>query len=220
MLFAHRGCCRKESSENTVQSCTESLQKGFSIEVDVRVSKDSVLVCIHDETLFRTHGSRQRVKAMRAEELEKLGVPRLGTILDAIIHFPKSCIMLDLKVRPTSGLLFVAEALCNERRISLSRVSAIVWPSASSFFPATNPPGIFHANTSIKLHLGLESVPKRLSSCVGAVTIPAYGQRDIEKIELLSREYTGLKCNVYCESSVFKKAFPRLGAAASYTTTF
>lgn len=231
MLFAHRGCCRKECAENSLESCIESLRKGFSIEVDVRISEDGEAVCIHDASLFRTHGSRRSVRHTKASELERLGVPRLATVLDAVARHPRARIMLDIKVRPSSGPLFVAEALCRKRAISLSRVSAIVWPSPSNFFPP-NPPDILllgggggggeATSSRITLHLGLETVPvpKRLSSRVKAVALPATGQRDIEGIAALQRASPSLKINVYCEAAVFNKAFPLLGPKATFTVSF
>lgn len=230
ILYAHRGCCRTECSENSAESCIEALRKGLSIEVDVRVSKDGELVCIHDHSLFRTHGSRRCVKHTTADELERLGVSRLATILDQVARYAVARIMLDIKVRPASGPLFVAESLCRARSISLARVSAIIWPNPSNFFPSTNPPSILLASPSapsdpsapsaITLYLGLETVPKRLNSHLKSVTLPANGQREIDAIFALQQTYPSLAVNVYCEGSVFRSAFSRLSPKTSYTVSF
>lgn len=234
ILYAHRGCCRKElCSENSAESCIEALRKGLSIEVDVRVSKDGELVCIHDETLYRTHGSRRCVKHTTADELERLGVVRLATILDQVARYAVARIMLDIKIRPASGPLFVAESLCRARSISLARVSAIIWPNPSNFFPSINPPSILLASPSspsspsaasapsaITLYLGLETVPKRLNSHLKAVTLPANGQREIDAIFALQQTYPSLAVNVYCEGSIFNSAFSRLSPKTSYTVSF
>ena len=47
------------------------------IEFDVRLSRDSVPVIIHDDTLTRTHGVRRHVADLTVAELRALGVPSL-----------------------------------------------------------------------------------------------------------------------------------------------
>ena len=52
------------------------------IEFDVRLSRDSIPVIIHDETLYRTHGVRRRVAEMTANELNEMAVPSLEQLFE------------------------------------------------------------------------------------------------------------------------------------------
>jgi len=96
------------------------------LEFDVRVSRDGVAVCNHDETLTRVHGIRRRVASLTAAELERLGVPTLAAALAAI---PRRAILdVELKGDPGRGAF---EALLAGRGPGLER--AVI----SSFEPAT-----------------------------------------------------------------------------------
>lgn len=76
LVIAHRGCVGP-APEVSVASIHACAGKGIDgIELDIRKSKDGVLVSIHDTTLERTTNGKGRVADHTAEELRKLRLRR------------------------------------------------------------------------------------------------------------------------------------------------
>ncbi len=71
-VIAHRGASGN-APENTISSIKLALEMHVDmIEIDVHLSKDSVPVVIHDETLSRTTNGNGNVKDYSIKELKKL----------------------------------------------------------------------------------------------------------------------------------------------------
>jgi glycerophosphoryl diester phosphodiesterase len=87
LRLAHRGDWR-HAPENTIGALQAALAVPGcdGLEFDVRLSSDGVPVLLHDETLERVQGRKDRVDRVRARELEDLGVPSLSDALAAIPH--------------------------------------------------------------------------------------------------------------------------------------
>lgn len=76
LVLAHRGCVGP-APEVSVASIHACAGKGIDgIELDIRKSKDGVLVSIHDSTLERTTNGKGRVVDHTAAELRKLRLRR------------------------------------------------------------------------------------------------------------------------------------------------
>jgi glycerophosphoryl diester phosphodiesterase len=74
LIIGHRGAAAV-APENTLASFARALNDGADgIEFDVRLSRDGVPVIIHDATLKRTAGLRDRVPSLSATDLENLDV--------------------------------------------------------------------------------------------------------------------------------------------------
>ena len=72
MIFAHRGNWRN-SAENSIQAFQDCINEGLDgIEVDLQMTKDSVLVIMHDETLDRTTTGSGKVSDYTIDDLRKL----------------------------------------------------------------------------------------------------------------------------------------------------
>jgi len=73
LISAHRGGPRGSYPENAVETFEHNAQHQASIiECDIRMTKDSVLVLMHDETLDRTSTGRGRLNQFTFKELQKL----------------------------------------------------------------------------------------------------------------------------------------------------
>lgn len=71
-ILAHRGC-RARAPENTMGAFNLALEQGAdAIETDLRITRDRVIVCIHDETVERTTDGHGRVDQMTWDELRGL----------------------------------------------------------------------------------------------------------------------------------------------------
>ena len=99
LVVAHRGGAGL-APENTLAACRRALALGVdAVEIDVRLSRDGVVVVMHDATLDRTTTGQGRVADHTAAEMARLDAtrgarrwrgpaeppPTLGTVL-ALLH--------------------------------------------------------------------------------------------------------------------------------------
>ena len=69
--LAHRGYSAKYP-ENTMEAFIKAYEKGFDgVETDVHLTKDGVLVLIHDEKINRTSTGKGYVKDLTIQELRQ-----------------------------------------------------------------------------------------------------------------------------------------------------
>lgn len=72
MVVAHRGDWRN-APENSLQAIQNCIDMGVDmIEIDIRKTKDGVLILMHDETVDRTTNGSGKVSEMTWDELKKL----------------------------------------------------------------------------------------------------------------------------------------------------
>ena len=70
-VVAHRGATA-EAPEHTLAAYRQAASLGAdAVECDVRMTRDGVLVCVHDRGIRRTSNGRGVVSALRLEELER-----------------------------------------------------------------------------------------------------------------------------------------------------
>ena len=72
--YAHRGLHDKKIPENSLTAFEKAIQAGYGIELDVRVTRDNVLVVHHDETLERSCGDSRRVRDVALSDLQQLSL--------------------------------------------------------------------------------------------------------------------------------------------------
>ena len=136
LFIAHRGC-QSLAPENTIASFTCAARLGLqAIETDVRISKDGVLVCSHDDSLKRMFGLKQKVTTTDYTEL-KTFVPTNGNGLDVwpkeLLRIPTFGEYLDICERydavpfiETKGDVAVVKPVLDEvRRRGLARVAVL-----------------------------------------------------------------------------------------------
>ena len=71
-IIGHRGAS-DDAPENTISSIKEAFVQGADgVEVDVRLTKDKRVVCIHDKNTLRTTGLSLEVKSSDYRELKNL----------------------------------------------------------------------------------------------------------------------------------------------------
>lgn len=71
LTFAHRGL-KLEYPENTIGAFEHAKELGFGIELDVRLTKDGQLVCIHNPNTQHVSGVSRDVCTSTLAELERL----------------------------------------------------------------------------------------------------------------------------------------------------
>ena len=73
-VIGHRGAST-EAPENTLAANNLAFQqKADGVEVDVRLTKDNQLVCMHDKSVFRTAGKKNLIKESTLNQLKSLDV--------------------------------------------------------------------------------------------------------------------------------------------------
>lgn len=127
LRLAHRGDWR-HAPENSLAALAAALAiPGCDgVEFDVRMSADGVPVLMHDETLERVYGRRERVDEMAAGKLSELGIASLADALAIIPH--RATINVDLKGLHDRAVVEVLAA---------GRGPGLVNGIASSFVPET-----------------------------------------------------------------------------------
>lgn len=73
--IAHRGLHDANHSENSLPAYNRAIEKGYNIEIDVRLSKDKELIVFHDDTLLRLCGVDKKVSELNLVELQALTLP-------------------------------------------------------------------------------------------------------------------------------------------------
>lgn len=71
-VIAHRGIFDNKSvPENSIKSFTKALDKKYTIELDIHLTKDNEIVVFHDDTLERMTNKKGNVKDFTLKELNK-----------------------------------------------------------------------------------------------------------------------------------------------------
>jgi glycerophosphoryl diester phosphodiesterase len=105
LVFAHRGGSAL-APENTIEAFDNGLALGADgLELDVRLSRDGVVVVHHDRTLERTTTLRGVLAARSASELADAGVPAL---IDVLARYRDARVIVEMKVnRPELAVAVV-----------------------------------------------------------------------------------------------------------------
>ncbi len=134
MVIAHRGFSGRYP-ENTLRSFREALNLPVdAIELDVRRTKDGVLIVIHDETVDRTTDGKGRVRDLTWSEIQKLDagswkgsefagerIPRLEEALELING--QKVVFLEIKEPDTTEQIVE----------TLRQIDALSWVKIGSF---------------------------------------------------------------------------------------
>jgi glycerophosphoryl diester phosphodiesterase len=106
LVFAHRGGAAL-APENTLDAFDNGLALGSDgIELDVRLSRDGVVVVVHDATLDRTTSLRGPAAARHTDELVAAKVPTLRSVL---MRYPAARVIVEIKERSVATARAVVE---------------------------------------------------------------------------------------------------------------
>lgn len=140
LLYAHRGGAH-EFEENTLSAFRACFEKGIrGFETDIRMTKDGVLVVLHDDSLNRTHDATGPVEHKTAEELKQIktkkGEPFL--FLDELLQYlaDKPGLYLELEMKTNNKKLYP-----DERVVEFCKklhTAAKAWEPKESFYYFTS----------------------------------------------------------------------------------
>ncbi|MCX6496742.1 MAG: glycerophosphodiester phosphodiesterase family protein [Rhodoluna sp.] len=99
VVLAHRG--GSAGTENTIETFNDAVRCGvFSIETDVRTTKDGVAILFHDADLKRVANIDKKVSQTTFVELEQInlvGGGKIQTLVQALTALPQTRFNLDIK---------------------------------------------------------------------------------------------------------------------------
>ena len=121
VVAGHRGY-RSEYPENTLLAFDKALAAGVDmLEFDLRLSKDNVIMVIHDETVDRTTNGSGKVCDHTAEELKRLDagapfgaefagqrVPEFKELCELLKTHPD--VLLNVEIKPSPDAMETADA--------------------------------------------------------------------------------------------------------------
>lgn len=97
MFIAHRGLYDDNIKENTIEAFDNAFNNGYQgIEFDVRLTKDSIPVVLHDSFLSRVFGIKGLLKNFTYQELrnKNIDIPKLE---DVINRYQNKVMIIELK---------------------------------------------------------------------------------------------------------------------------
>lgn len=118
VLFAHRGLHGKGIPENSAAAFKNAKEKGYGVELNVRLTKDNKLVVFHDDDLKRMCGDDRKVKEADYAELENCRlydtderIPLFSDVLKVLKGKPVIC---EIKAGISDSAAEICEAVYNE----------------------------------------------------------------------------------------------------------
>ena len=99
LVIGHRGAAGL-APENTIEAIAAGIAAGADmIEFDIRLTKDDMLVVIHDARLLRTHGHRDSVINITYEELRELTVDKPVPLLSEVLDEFYGVTLLNIEIK-------------------------------------------------------------------------------------------------------------------------
>lgn len=104
LIGGHRGASSAAAENSSAAFEMAIAAKADFIEVDWRLTRDSVPVAFHDDTLARLRGDPRRIDAVNFAELKAIH-PEIMTIPDVLNQIAgRMCILLDTKITAPEDL--------------------------------------------------------------------------------------------------------------------
>jgi len=111
--IAHRGLADLNGYvENTLPAFINSMQKGYAIETDLRLTKDGSIVCFHDHDLKRLAGREDCIIDLSDQEIKEVTLVNGQKIcfLDEFLTHINGSVPLDIELKDHQPLELVDKA--------------------------------------------------------------------------------------------------------------
>lgn len=116
--IAHRGFFNNEDvPENSMPAFLAAVEKGYGIELDVRLTKDGQAVVFHDETLLRMCGVAKKVSECTYEELRVYALSGSNehiSLFSEVIKAVDGKVPLIVEIKASRGYVCTAEKVAEE----------------------------------------------------------------------------------------------------------
>jgi len=113
--IAHRGMFDNiKIPENSIASFKKALKYNYSIELDIQLTKDNILVVFHDPNLKRMTGIDKLVEETNYNDLKKLKLLNTNEhipTLDEVLELIDNKVLLDIEVKQTKRIKEITNIL-------------------------------------------------------------------------------------------------------------
>lgn len=103
-LIAHRGLVDHNICENTIKAFKNAISKGYNgIELDIRKTKDNIIVVLHDKYINRTSNGKGNINKLTYKEVSKYNFgtktnkSKIPTLKEVIKTINNTTIFIELK---------------------------------------------------------------------------------------------------------------------------
>lgn len=100
-VIAHRGY-HEIYPENTIKSYIEAIRHNMAIELDIRMTKDGYIICMHDRYTKRLLGKKGKTSNMYLKELEECKIKNSNEkipLLEEVLKVVKGNVPLLIEVK-------------------------------------------------------------------------------------------------------------------------
>ena len=113
--IAHRGMFDNiKTPENSLKAFKKALKYNYSIELDVQLTKDNILVVFHDSNLKRMTGLDKMIEETNYDEIKALKLLNTNEsipTLDEVLNLVNSKVLLDIEVKDTKKVKEITKLL-------------------------------------------------------------------------------------------------------------
>ncbi|MBN8788070.1 MAG: glycerophosphodiester phosphodiesterase family protein [Terrimonas sp.] len=139
-LIAHRGgIVDSTNAENSLPAMQAAAKKGYSmVEIDLRLTKDSVLIIQHDASFKRYYGNDSLVTAMTWREISRLSSDKNNSKVLSFEEALQFCsgklgVMIDNKIAGNDTVLF-SKVIALLKKYNLDKNALMIGTEASTPF--------------------------------------------------------------------------------------
>ncbi len=148
-VIGHRGM-PSQGPENTIESSILALKNGATIiENDIYLSKDGVVVVMHDSTIDRTTNGTGKVESFTYAELQKYNVDvyegvsaKIPTLEDYFKEFKGKDVVLYIEIKTTNKAVIDATKVLIEKYDILDQCAFIAFKEDMALYARETIPGI------------------------------------------------------------------------------
>ena len=108
--IAHRGIHEKYQ-ENTLLSIKEAIKRNYTVELDVRMTKDQQLIIYHDDTLKRIYNTNKKISQLTKKDLKNY--PDIPYLKD-VLTFISGSVPILLEIKWDSRIKILIKKLVEE----------------------------------------------------------------------------------------------------------
>lgn len=113
-LYAHRGLHDTQCPENTMEAFERAVNQGYGIELDVRLTKDHVVVVFHDEDLLRACEDERNIIDLTYQELQSIPIfksQQTIPTLQEVLTYINDQVPLIIEIKEDTSEVIVAKAV-------------------------------------------------------------------------------------------------------------
>lgn len=118
LLFAHRGVHNNiDIPENSIKAFKLAIKNKLNIELDLRLTKDNVLVVFHDDNLKRMTGININLNELNYEEIKNIKLINTNETIPTfkeVLKLVNGKVLLDIEIKSTKKINLICKKIVNE----------------------------------------------------------------------------------------------------------